>query len=475
MDLGTPALVVPDDLAWTLWGADPYAAGLCPVSDAGAARHVLLPDRLPRALGPALARLGEDLPADRRVEVRAAPVLHGPRLERVLTGVVDGERPDGNGDHSAGHGHEGDGHEGDGPEGDGHEGDGPEGDGPEGDGHEGDGHEGHDHADMMAITGAPGSDGLVMEPIDTAVGPLGGPLPGGLRVGVRLAGDVVERCEVVALLEAGAIAPDRPPDPLAPSAWEAVVHTATVPEGAARGWARVAAVEVERAVSHVAWLRAFARLLGWTLLVEACSAALIPLTAARRHPYDSAAPSDELARGLEALASLRRVVRGRRMAARTRGRAVVGAGVVARDGLTGPVARAAGVARDARMDDAAYATLAFEAVVEDDGDARARTVVRHAEAVAAVEIAVAALARASHPAESGEGPTPFEDGTGGALVEGPRGPLRAWGDEDGRLRGTAPGSEALRSVAARSAIGQEWAGALVCLASFDLSPWRVGG
>lgn len=445
MDLGTPALVVPDDLAWTLWGADPYAAGLRPVSDAGAARHVLLPDRLPRPLVPALARLREELPADRRVEVRAAPALDGPRLERVLSGAVDGERPDGDAEPSAG------------------------------DGHEAHGDEGHDHADMMAITGAPGSDGLVMESIDTAVGPLGGPLPGGLRVDVRLAGDVVEHCEVVALLEAGAITPGRPPDPLAPSAWEAPVHTALAPHDGERGWELVASVEVERAVSHVAWLRAFARLLGWTLLVEACSAALTPLTAARRDLPHSAASSDGLERSLGALASLRRVVRGRRMGARTRGRAVVGANVVARDGLTGPVARAAGVARDARIDDAAYASLAFEAVVEDDGDARARTVVRHAEAVAAVEIAVAALARGRHPAQSGGGPAPFEDTTGGALVEGPRGPLRAWAGEDGTLRCFAPGTEALRSVAARSAIGREWAGALVCLASFDLSPWRVAG
>ncbi|HEV2753195.1 MAG TPA: hypothetical protein VGV36_05090, partial [Solirubrobacteraceae bacterium] len=420
MDLGTPALVVPDDLAWTLWGADPYAAGLRPVGDAGTARHLLVPDRLPQPLGPALCRLREDLPADGRVEVRPAPALEGPRLERVLAGVIDRERSDGEG-------------------------------GEDGDGHDGGGHDhgagAHDHGDMMAITGAPGSDGLVMEPIDTAVGPLGGPLPGGLRVDVRLAGDVVERCDVAALLQTSAIAPVRPPDPLAPSAWGAALRTAIAPEDGGQGWKTVAAVEVERAVSHVAWLRAFARLLGWTVLIEACTAALAPLAAVRRSLAAAAPVGGELERALEILGALRRVVRGRRMAARTRGRAMVGADVVARDGLTGPVARAAGVAMDARIDDGAYTSLAFEPVVEGDGDARARTVVRHAEALASLEIAVAALARAGRRPELAGGPAPFADGAGGAIVEGPRGPLRASGDEDGALCCAAPGVEALRGVA----------------------------
>jgi len=426
--------VVPDDQAWTLWGADPYAAALRPVGDAGAARHVLLPDRLPRPLGPALSRLREDLPAGRRVEVRAAPALEGERIERVLAGV-DAKAQDG------------------------------------GEGEDRSGEDGHDHGDMMAITGAPGSDGLVMEPIDTTLGPLGGPLPGGLRVAVRLAGDVVEHCDVAALLQAGAAAPDRPPDPLAASAWEAALRTALAPDGGERGWETVAGVEVERAVSHVAWLRAFGRLLAWEPLVEACSAALTPLLAVRPSPADDTSVTGGLECALEGLALLRRLVRGRRMAARTRGRAVVGGEVVAREGLTGPVARAAGVPADARVDDPAYASLAFRPVVEQDGDAHARTVVRHAEAVAALEIAVAALARTG----SAGAPAPFADGAGGALVEGPRGPLRARRGEDGTPRCTAAGSEALLGVAAHSTLGREWGAALVCLASFDLSPWRVGG
>ncbi|MDQ3409556.1 MAG: hypothetical protein M3469_06195, partial [Actinomycetota bacterium] len=157
MVLAQPTLVVPDDVAWTLWGADPYADGLRPVRDAGSARRVLLPDRLPEPLGDALRLLVEKLPADRRVEVRAAPALGGRRLERVLAGrLVDADDSDG----------------------------------------EGGGHEGDDHGDMMAIAGSPGSDGLVMEAIETTVGPLASPLPGGLEVRVRLAGDIVEDCRV---------------------------------------------------------------------------------------------------------------------------------------------------------------------------------------------------------------------------------------------------------------------------------------
>ncbi|MCP9490459.1 MAG: hypothetical protein MSC31_11375 [Solirubrobacteraceae bacterium MAG38_C4-C5] len=425
MVVGRPALVVPDDLAWTLWGVDPYADGLRPVSDAGSARRVLLPDRLPGPLGDALRRLVEDLPADRRVEVRAAPALGGRRLERVLAARTVDEDDDEE---------------------------------------EGGGHDGDHHGDMMAITGSPGSDGLVMEPIDTVLGPLAGPLPGGLAISVRLAGDVVEDCRVDALLEAEEIALDRPPDALAPSAWGAVLSAAS-DERPERPWAAVAAVELERAVSHVAWLRTLARLLGWAMLVDGCTAALAALAAARREP-----DADDLNRSLDALASLRGVVRGRRMGARTRGRAVVDVATVAAHGLTGPVARAAGHAEDARSNDAAYAALGFTPVVEGDGDARARTVLRHAEAIAAVELAAAALVRreaGAHPL-----PAPFAD-AGGWVVEGPRGPLRAW-HENGAVLCSAAGADAARTVAARSAIGQEWGGALVCLASFDLSPWRVG-
>ncbi|MDQ3678430.1 MAG: hypothetical protein M3401_16810, partial [Actinomycetota bacterium] len=236
MVLAEPALIVPDELAWTVWGADPYADGLRPVSDAGSARRVLLPDRLPGPLADALVRLAADLPPDRRVEVRAAPALGGIRLERALTGPVD------------------------------------EDDG----GEEAGGHEHHDHGDMMAITGSPGSDGLVMEPIETTVGPLAGPLPGGLTVEVRLAGDVVGECRVDASLHAQETSPDRPPDALAPAAWRAAINAASG-EPPECPWDAVAAVELERAVSHVAWLRTLARLLGWATLVDGCTAALAAL------------------------------------------------------------------------------------------------------------------------------------------------------------------------------------------------------
>jgi len=433
LELGQPTFVVPDDLAWTLWGADPYAAGLRPVSDAGSARRVLLPDRLPESLGDALRRLVEDLPVDRRMEVRAAPALDGQRLERALRGPV---AQNGVGDGGEGHDHGGD---------------------------------SHDDGDMMAITGSPGSDGLVMELIDTGVGPLGGPLPGGLTVNVRLAGDVLEDCRVEALLDVPHATTDRPPDPLAPSAWNAALSTAVGASSSPGGWRAVAAVELERSVSHVAWLRSLARLLGWSGLVEACTAALTPLGAARLGVRDGLPAGPDVDQGLGALAALRAAVRGRRMSMRTRGRAVVPADAVTAHGLAGPIARASGLVRDARTGDDVYAALGFGPIVEADGDARARTVLRHAEAVAAAEMAVAALAHDT----AGHTAAPFRDGAGGALVEGPRGPLRARVADD-VLHIAAPGAETARAIAAGTAVGQEWAGALVCLVSFDLSPWRVG-
>jgi hypothetical protein len=63
----------------------------------------------------------------------------------------------------------------------------------------------------------------------------------------------------------------------------------------------------------------------------------------------------------------------------------------------------------------------------------------------------------------------------GAVVEAPRGPVRIDRLSPDAPMLTAPGGELARGTAARAAVGQEWSGALLTLASFDLSPWRVAG
>ncbi|MDP8954464.1 MAG: hypothetical protein M3N37_06020 [Actinomycetota bacterium] len=110
----------------------------------------------------------------------------------------------------------------------------------------------------------------------------------------------------------------------------------------------------------------------------------------------------------------------------------------------GPVARAGGVAIDARTDDPAYACLDFEPVVHHGGDARARLRQRVAEAAQAL-----ALAERAGDALRSPGPP----------VEGPRGPLAP-----GR---TMP-SSSLIDLLPTLLDGQEWGDAVTTVASLDL-------
>ena len=422
----TPALVVPDEQTWTMAGRDPASLGVEPTLQPAAIRRVLLPERVPRPLAGPLSESLEAVPrhAD-TIEVHIP--LPGDVETRGLQSLREG-------------GHE--------P---------PAQAGQEHGGHD---HGGHDHGDMMAIVGEPSSDGLVMEPIQLSYGPVATPLPGGVVADVELDGDVVAAAEVRALLVAGG----EVPDPLAPRAWalamtiEREVGTASaaaLPEQ----WRRLAGVEVERALSHTAWLRAFARILGWSALVERSTRAVSRVIAAQR--LDSAAVA-------EARDQLRRLAGflrdSRRLRQRTAGRAHVSLERARSLGLRGPLGRASGLLDDARIDDPLYRRLGFEPHIAAEGDALARTLLRASEAVAALEIAGRALGEAANGALAGA-PTGVP---ASVVVEGPRGPLRA---SNGQLE--APGEAAALVAAGDAIVGAEWAAALVGLASFDLSPWRV--
>jgi len=409
------ALVVPDEQTWTMSGTDPASLGLEPVFAAARVRRVLVPERLP--------------------DVLAEP------LERYLEGVApDVERP-ATPHHGHDHHHEAHG---------------------EREAHD---HHGHDHHAMMAIVGEPSADGLVMEPLEFRFGPLGTPLPGGLIADVTLDGDVVAGCEMTALLTADDHA--AVPDPLAAQAWRAALATAReaareVDVPPSERWNRIARVEVERALSHVTWLRAFARLLGWPALVERTNRAVVASLAAQR--LDG--PGLEQARS--ELRDLAQFVEGSRpFRWRAAGRAPVSSQQARELGLRGPVARASGLAVDVRLDDPLYRRLGFEAVVRSEGDALARTLVRVREAVGSVDLAIRALQSAASGGLGDALPAPPE-----AMVEGPRGPVH--GRVDGsRGRVTAAGQDAALAAAGQAVVGAEWAAALVGLASFDLSPWRV--
>ena len=436
----TAALVIPDEQTWTVAGRDPADQGLEVTYAVARARHLLVAEDLPPELSEPLAELG----------AVSAP---------------------GNGGHE---GHDMNGHEG-------HDMNGHEGHDMSGHkGHDMSGHEGHD---MMAIVGEPSADGLVMEPIELRYGPLATPLPGGLAAEVTLDGDVVADATIEALLRAELPAgtASGPPDALAPAAW-AEVMTRAIEAGAGTSsidvrLARVGGVEVERAISHLAWLRSFMRLLGWGEAVASVTAALRPLSAARRslsaeadrrHPSGTEAAGDLGAAAEATDVMARRLRASRALRLRTRGRGTVGAQDAAARGLAGPVARACGLNEDARADDPLYRVLGFEPLLRDEGDAHARTMLRVEEAHQSTVLALTALGSAANgDADSAEvGSVP-------ATVEGPRGPLRARRRADS-WELEARGAQAARSLAGELMIGAEWATALVILASFDLSPWAVG-
>ncbi len=495
----TAALVIPDEQSWTVWGADPAEDALRPVLDAGGAEAVLVPERIPDALAEPLEELLSAVPATARKEVRTAPTFGGVRRDGRHGHRRDPEHGSAHA-HKSAHGHKGahgahehheaqDDHEACGAH-DGADTDaGHEADGHADQGHGShEGHEGHEgHEDMMAITGEPSADGLVMETIAFSLGPLVSPLPGGVVADVTLDGDVVAECGVRATLRqprppVGA-AP-LPPDALSPVAWlVATAGASEVDSGVAvrnGAWLRLSAVELERAVSHLAWLRALARLLGWPTLVEEASAVLEPLNASRLHlPVELATPDlpDTTAHDMAALvdvaaarvAHLRELCHGRRLARRTARLGVVTHPTAVALALGGPVARASGVDADARSHDPLYRELGFVPAVCEDGDALARTLLRLDEAEASIALVRHALERARQYAVP---PAPPAAPTG-VTLEGPRGPLHAQRMRH-EWRLTAPGQQAALTAAADAVVGLEWAAALVVLSSFDLSPWKVG-
>lgn len=121
---------------------------------------------------------------------------------------------------------------------------------------------------------------------------------------------------------------------------------------------------------------------------------------------------------------------------RTRGIGAVAASRVAGGGF-GPVARASGVAQDARSDDPAYLALGFEPVTHERGDAAARWRQRLAEARQGLELA------------------------------GRAGDVRVAGRPE-PPHGTPQAQQQLLDLLAGLVVGQEWSDAIAVLVSLDL-------
>jgi hypothetical protein len=329
----------------------------------------------------------------------------------------------------------------------------------EGHGH-GDHGRAHDRHAMMAVTGEPSADGLVMESAEATVGPLSPSLPTGIVLRLTLDGDVVCEARVESALESAASASL---DRLAPAASRWALERAQnaselPPSEVAR---QVAAVEVERALSHTMWLVGFARLLGWLSLADRLLGSVGPLIAAQRQFLEAAAAVDltgldELERHLGSL------IEARRLRRRTQGLARLSKETCRERGAGGPVARASGLDDDLRSSDRPYQALDFTPVTRRDGDAQARAELRAEEALASLTLARAALRARELPAPDA-GP-----------IEGPRGPLAgATAGSSGNGILSAPSAAAHAELAAEAMLGHEFARALLAVSSFDLSPWAV--
>lgn len=525
------AIVVPDAGAWLLWGIDVAERGFAAVPSPTRADALVAPARVPEALAETVIETWRRMPDGARSVGLDGPELEGRPLEELLrearerrddraqtedghdeTGHARGGAEDGDGGaehaHAGGHDH-GSAHEHDpGADGalpgarSGELGAPPDVDAlvaparppapqePERRDHDLQ-RAGDEQENMMPIEGPPSTDGLVMEPIEVQLGPLGAILPGGLVARFTLDGDVVGGCSVAATLSArwsGGGREDALFDPLSAVAWRVAASGAREARApAASAWAAIVALELERALSHVAWLRSLGFLLGWAELAELAHAAARPLLAERRAWPAQAVPHGPAERGangrspsalLDARARVGRLLSlledSRRLAGRTRGRGRLSRKDVEQGGVTGPVARSAGVERDERQGDPRYTELGFSVVVGHDGDALARTLLRASEADEALRLAEGALRRARDDAAA-----PPLDGDGAApsaTVEGPRGPVRATtASRTVELRLDAPGRAAAHELAARAAVEEEWSAALVALVSFDLSPWEVAG
>lgn len=242
-------------------------------------------------------------------------------------------------------------------------------------------------------------DGLTLDVVPLTVGPFVPFLPPGLTLRVVFNGDVVHALEVTGSLPTG----DR--DHLT-----------------ADGPPTIEAVERARADHHLRWI-------GWALRVHGLPRLATWTLRLADDPTIRPADLDRLERRLR---------RSGLFTWHTRRLGRLSAEQVTGSGL-GPVARASGVAEDARCDDPAYLALGFVPITHDGGDAAVRWLQRLAEARQALTLAE----RAGQRRVSGSPEPPH---------------------------GTPAGQRRLLELLPELTVGTEWGDAVAVLASLDLDP-----
>lgn len=348
--------------------------------------------------------------------------------------------------------------------------------------HSGHDHSEHDHGDrdfmsMVEVTrNLPRSrDGLPMDWLDVPFGPLFPGLPGGLRLVLTLDGDGVAagRAESVVgfsghFHEADAVDfVDRlaAAMPLAKVAYRvlacrALENAAGLSPNQNAMRAQVGALEQERISSHLGWLVQLAQQIGLPWLGQ--HAGMLQRRALQ-------ADRDQLLASRSSVERLwRRLVRTPLMQSRL-------SEIGQTDGvepLYGPVARAAGIAEDARLTDECYQSLGFAPVVYQNGDAVDRLRVRIAELAQSLDLIEATTAlRRPDPLNVGDA-----SGMGQAVVETPRGraDLRVT-LQHGRVIAAELDTacnqhmDLVPGLIAQRELGD----ALVAVGSLDISPWEV--
>jgi Ni,Fe-hydrogenase III large subunit len=328
------------------------------------------------------------------------------------------------------------------------------------------------------------ADGLPMERVQAPFGPFFAGLPSGLDIAFWLDGDTVARVEVATGTASRGLEPTLPGDtdtfvarlarvdPLAPNSYRLLALRALEPEGHldAEGEAmgRVAAVELERAVSHLNWLASFGYLLGYSWLSGKAGGWQQALN--RCHDLASIASLEQ-----RLLAFVERVRRDLLLSSRLRG---IGR-LVADDleGVSGPIARASGLEVDARLDDPLYQSLGFEPALRHEGDGRARLTVRLEEIRQSLSLVLAGgrfRSTVTDPAARSTAARAREAGE--VKVETPRGTARL------RLRTNkmtvteaklyTPSAASMKLIE-KVTVGLELADALTAVASLDISPWEA--
>lgn len=277
-------------------------------------------------------------------------------------------------------------------------------------------------------------DGLELDQLPVRVGPFFSSFPPGLVLDVRLQGDVVQDVVVPGNVFAGSSAAR---DVVALSALDG----APIP---------IAILERSRARHHLRWLAHALRVHG----LEALARRALTLAAALARGLPPGAHTDVLA--------LARLLERTRALAWATGEVGVTAAALLADRGLGPVARAAGLAEDARLADPAYTALGFEPVVARGGagagqlgDARARWRQRVAEAAQSLDLAARAGDR--------------QGGAGGLAIEGPRGRARRDVADPG---GPSGACLALLPALLRD---QDWGDAVTTVVSLDIDVREAAG